>query len=685
MLRPSEMTRVLIVGPSDKLEGVIDTLYDLGILHIIDHEGEDDVFKIGKPLKKASEISESLIKLRSISSILKIPPEVEAEGSVGPDLRDRIASLELSISEEDSARKKIEALLSDLGRQIEEVRPFAMLGLALEDYKGYESIDVIVGRVGREIEDLSEVSPNLLLVRGGEHAAIFVAKNDSEIVRDYLARTNFSRIDVPIGEGDPAARLVELESEVAKWKQRLSEIESRLTTLREKYAGFIAAAERKLDVEVEKAEAPLRFAMSDHTFVIDGWIPFSESDELELSLREMKDVFVSGLEQDEHSEPPVKLDNPRPARPFEMLIHLFSTPSYHELDPTLLVAFVFPVFFGFMIGDAGYGLVWLFFGAFLLHKKRYEGIATFFGLKDSRELRDLILVVVLGGFFALVFGLFVFAEAFGIPFHSPLAAAAEGGSGELVAENGEAAASWETMFGINLPFYSVFHKLTDVIDMILLSLLAALVHLAVGFVFGAVNEWPHNKKHSIAKVAWLLILFGLFTFIFARAWGANIRVADAVWSNILFWFPRDGMLMESLGFVEVTGMGSRTIPFVSLGLLVGSAGVLAVTEGPLAPIEIIGLLANMISYSRLAGIAVAKAATAEAFNAIVFSIVTGGVLFVIPALLLAFAFHTIIFLLGALSAGIQAIRLNYVECFLKFFKGNGTLFRPFGGRPTQEV
>jgi V/A-type H+-transporting ATPase subunit I len=35
-----------------------------------------------------------------------------------------------------------------------------------------------------------------------------------------------------------------------------------------------------------------------------------------------------------------------------------------------------------------------------------------------------------------------------------------------------------------------------------------------------------------------------------------------------------------------------------------------------------------------------------------------------------------VFFLGSLSAGIQAMRLNYVEFFLKFFEGGGTDFTP---------
>jgi len=132
-------------------------------------------------------------------------------------------------------------------------------------------------------------------------------------------------------------------------------------------------------------------------------------------------------------------------------------------------------------------------------------------------------------------------------------------------------------------------------------------------------------------------------------------------------------------------MSHNPIPYVAIGMLVGGAVILVFTESVLAPIEITGLLANMVSYARLAGVAVAKAATATAFNTIVFTAAAPGGAYIAAGLLLAFIFHMLLFFLGAISAGIQTVRLNYVEFFLKFFKGNGTRFRPFGLEKTQEV
>ncbi len=108
---------------------------------------------------------------------------------------------------------------------------------------------------------------------------------------------------------------------------------------------------------------------------------------------------------------------------------------------------------------------------------------------------------------------------------------------------------------------------------------------------------------------------------------------------------------------------------------------------PVAILEVAGLLANMISYTRLAGIAVAKAAIAESLNVAIFNglIFDQGILLVAAGLFLLILAQLMVMLLGGLSSGIQALRLNYVEFFMKFFKGNGVPFKPFGAQTTQAV
>ncbi|OGS46404.1 MAG: hypothetical protein A3K66_04245 [Euryarchaeota archaeon RBG_16_67_27] len=669
------MTRALIVGPRERMEGVIETLYGLKILHIVDHREGTEGLDIGKPLGRASDASEILVKLRSIAAILQIDEKAAgAEGEAG-ELREKILALELNISEEDAAKKKTQGLLADLQRRIEEIRPFALLPLSLADYRGYESLEVLVGRVPREIAGLESVTREHEAFLAQDVLAVFVAKASASAMREHLAQRGFAALTVPEGDGSPAPILTELLGEKDRWETRLAEVEQRLVTLRERYAGFLVAARVRLEVEVEKAEAPLRFAVTEHSFVVEGWVPSEKFEAIRADLANVPGIFVDDLEIDEHeADPPILLRNVKPFRPFEMLVKLFSIPNYREIDPTFSVALVFPVFFGLMIGDVGYGIAWFLFGLFLWKKA-----------KDPGAWRDLVTTITWGGFFASLFGIFVFAEAFGIPFHTPP---------EEVGHAGARGLSWSIVLGFDIPFHARIEKLHDVPAFITLSIVASFLHLGIGYVIGFFNEVRHNVKHAVGKVSWLMILLGLFVVILVRTarWPG---LGQEIWEGPMAWFPRGdplGVLPDSLMVIPTVGfVAENAIPGLAIYLLIVGIVLLIATEGGLHVMEVFGLMANMISYARLAAVGVAKAAMALAFNiialdtAVLPGLSEGNYVLVAIGLFVAFLFHMIVFLLGAISAYIQAIRLNYVEYFLKFFKGAGTEFRPFGDRTKTEV
>src|SRR6266511_2834687 len=316
MLRPVPMTRALIVGPRDELEATIERLYDLKLLHIVDHKEGEEGLAIGKPLLKASEASEILVKLRSLASVLQIEQaEPAADTGFTGDLRQKILSLELNISEEDASKKKTQALLADLDRKIEEMTPFAELPLALQDYRGYERLEVLVGKVPRDIDDLDTVTKEYEAFTAPGLLAVFVVKAAASAMREFLAQRGLTNLPIPAGEGRPSDLLADLRAEKERWEARSKEIEERLTTLRERYAGFLVAAKAHLETQVEKAEAPLRFAVTDHTFLVDGWVPTAVFPEMKERLERESRLLVSELETVESheapaAEPPVELRNP---------------------------------------------------------------------------------------------------------------------------------------------------------------------------------------------------------------------------------------------------------------------------------------------------------------------------------------------------------------------------------------
>ncbi len=676
------MTRALIVGPRDDLARLIDRLYDLQVLHIVDHHEGEDELSIGRPLERAADASEVLVKLRSIANALQINEAAKgaAEEPVGGDLKDKILALELNISEEDASRKKMQGLVVDLNHKIEETTPFAQLPLDLSDYRGYESLDVLVGKIPREVPDLTTVTHDFEAFEAPGFLAVFVPKDRAAAMGEFLAQRGFTAVPVPEGTDSPRTILANLLAERERWEKRLAETEERLTTLRERYSAFLTAARAHLEVEVEKAEAPLRFAVTDHTFVIEGWLPEEKFTEAQEAMKAFPSVYLSQLEPETAhadggepvSDPPVLLRNPKPIKPFEMLVNMFGTPSYHEIDPTLVFSLAFPMFFGIMVGDAGYGLLWMAYGIWLL--RRWKNRPWDFW-------KNLLVAFIWGGFWATVFGLFVFAEAFGVPFHAPAM-----GSGAVELYN------WsDNILHLSIPIYPILEKLHQVPDFIILSVSVAALHLGAGFIIGVFDDIRHSVKHALGKVGWFLILFAIYVVIIVRAarWSlvsvngvATVPWGYGIWNSLLAWFPRAGISYPSVGFADV-----NQIPYAALGMLVVGIVLVLVAEGGLHLMEIFGLLANVISYARLAGIGVAEEAVIFALNgiAIQFFILPGSVVGIIIGVVVMGLSNMLIFLLSTISGTIQGVRLNYVEFFLKFYKGTGTLFRPFGVRTKSEV
>ncbi|MFQ5885281.1 MAG: V-type ATP synthase subunit I, partial [Thermoplasmata archaeon] len=505
------------------------------------------------------------------------------------------------------------------------------------------------------LEGLSSVTRNFELFEHEKFIALFVPKGKSSEIQGFLGERGFVAVDVPEGEGQPSRIVKKLEAEKKGLQKRLEMTQETLETLKKKHAHFILSAEDFLSVEVEKAEAPLRCCTTEHSFAMDGWIPTERFDEVKSSLEKIRTLYFEKMEEEEE-ESPVLLDNPEPVSRVEFLIHMFSTPDSNELDPTPIVFFVFPVFFGFMIGDIGYGVMMMVI-ALLLQAK----------LKDMPEFRNLMLIMFWGGLFAIFFGLFEFGEAFGIElFHD-----------------------FEIQFGFISLKFPLFEKLHDVVDLILLSIVGALIHLGIGYVFGFINEVKKkNMKHALAKVGWLLILVGFFTMIFVMAYNREFPPRVATFFVDLPHYAGQAVGLN-IAFPASWGLllGGWMISYVSVILLIAGMVLLGIGE-PMGVIETISLLANMVSYARLAGVAVAKGATATAFNTMLIPWFLGGgiVGLVLGGVFLVLA-HMVVFILGAISSGIQAIRLNYVEFFLKFFEGNGERFKPFGkrGTTTKEV
>ena len=95
-------------------------------------------------------------------------------------------------------------------------------------------------------------------------------------------------------------------------------------------------------------------------------------------------------------------------------------------------------------------------------------------------------------------------------------------------------------------------------------------------------------------------------------------------------------------------------------------------EGPLAALDLVLALGNVLSYARLMALGLASVMLAEVANLVGATLEPAA-----AGLALAVLLHAVNFTLGLISPTIAALRLHYVEFFEKFYDEGGAPYRPF--------
>lgn len=477
MLKPKEMVRVCITGPKGSLERAIVELHSMGLVHLRDFTLDDPALSMGAPLEAASVQAELLVKIRSISNYLKVK-RASVKKAEYKDVDQKIGAvrgIERDVNSILSETKEAEARLKELETQKKALAPLSLLPVPLELMGGYSSLAVFVGLVpnvdvGPELGKLTgEYELFEAPYRGGKVIAVFVPAAFRDEVQKLLSRSRFSDIEVPAGEGRASQIVPRLEQERRSLEARLQKLAKSLDANREKWAEFLLSNEKALSIEVGKSEAPLRFAFTERTFLIDGFIPAGSTTQVCDRMSSLG-VFMTELEGGAAvKETPIFLDNPGPVKPYEMLINLFTLPKYGEIDPTSIMFFTFPFFFGMMLGDIGYGLVCAVL--FYLMRGRFRPLAPLFNV--------LIYSSVVSIFFGVLFG-----EFFG----------------------------FEEIGGYELPH--LFTRMEDILPILAASVGIGLLHVNLGLALGFANlNREHGFLHALyEKGSWIVFEAGLGLF-----------------------------------------------------------------------------------------------------------------------------------------------------------------------------
>lgn len=431
----------------------------------------------------------------------------------------------------------------------------------------------------------------LLLVpvsRAGEIAALLFERGVEEL-----------KVPGQLENASPARALVQLRDRERAIAPLVAELDAERAARAGALRPALVEARRSAAASLARLEAVSSCAETAHAFVVWGWAPRDRVAPLTAAAARAFGDRVAIAEfpiaPGEQGEVPVVLRNPAWLAPFQLLLALVPLPRYGSLDPTPWLALFFPLFFGIMLGDVGFGVLAVAVG--LLARLRGWG-----GVRGSA----IATIAIACGVSAALFGA-LFGEAFGT-------------------------------LGEHLGLHPVLLDRREALfPLIGLVLAVGLGHLVVGLALGAWQEARHGAvREAVGRAARLAMLVG-----------ATAGAACALGA-----LPRAG-----------------TTPAL---LVAGACALLAVAcEGPMALLEAVLSLGNVLSYARLAALGLASVMLAEVANGMPAALPGGG------GMALAIGLHAVNFTLGVVSPAIAALRLQVVEFFDKFYREGGHPYRPF--------
>jgi len=153
------------------------------------------------------------------------------------------------------------------------------------------------------------------------------------------------------------------------------------------------------DIDFRNVLTNTASAVEDNVRIIEAYVPKSETGQLDEYLNQNTIAyFIEKPNPDDKI--PIKQKNSKFAKLFEPIGELFSLPAYTEIDLTPYFAPFFMMFFGFCLGDVGYGL-FILAGATLLKRKVKPDIKPVLTLAQFLGIGTIILGTITGTFFGI--------------------------------------------------------------------------------------------------------------------------------------------------------------------------------------------------------------------------------------------------------------------------------------------
>lgn len=568
------MSKLEIAGPKELLVDVLDVIREQGVFQP-DGEREPALSCTGIDEERAVAERFFLENMRrQTGEIIAFLPAVESgESSLDPmtvlETIARAAPRHLATCRELSERHE------SLRREQTELERYDVLLAAInrligdgDTHTGLEFIGItlrdaaLVERLNELLSFLVEGECTMTTTVADEGTLIgLIATTPSRSPAIKRALSDEQLPELPFPESLSNLSLPEriryLEERLAAIRLGIAEIEAERERFARRWLPFYRRINQWLTERMALLAVTGTVCRTGMCFMIRGWTLTDEAASLTERLNEAFGARVAVeqraiLEQD-LEKVPVALRNPPYLRPFELFTRLLPLPRYSSWDPTPFIGIFFPLFFGMMLGDAGYGLI-LLVAALLLLRLRPRGAGG-----------DAARILLISSSYAILFGI-LFAEFFG--------------------EDG----------GRLLQLTQVLpERSRAVMPMLIFSLALGASHVLLGLLLGLITAVKRRERGEavgrITTIALIVCLAGLaVSLLFPSPW-LTTRPILLVTGLLLPFLILSGGLLAPLEMIKTVGNIISYARIMAIGLssalLANAANHLAGLSGDL----ILGALA----------------------------------------------------------------------------------------------
>ncbi|MHC4580640.1 MAG: V-type ATP synthase subunit I [Planctomycetota bacterium] len=664
MMFTTEMIQLFGVVLARDCEPVTEALLREGVMQFIniselegaESDGLSEV-KSGVSLAEITDLRKRIEGFLHTAGIVPSPPdEGDLKKHVPVDIARESILLDRMASERDGVRERQRTVqqeilkLGDIKRQVE------LYGIGLSDVTlpaKHSFISMQIGRLPasnvRQLEEGLRDLPSLNVAMGQEkdmaHHLLISMKRDSKAINKVLARAGWTRVELP-GELLSAKKDVfqEISAKLGTLASEQRDIEKKVNEMIKKEEKHLVEVWANLRVTELLQNIQANFKSSSRTVIFTGWLPASKKEKLTRKIKqacedrcylEWNEAGSAGIIGD---AVPVSFNNPKTLAPFQMLVKNFGVPKYGTIDPTPFVMPLYLAMFGLMFGDVGQGLVLAIAGSLGVH---------FWKKNEAKEgLCNLAWLIVWCGCSSVLFGV-LFGAYFGKDLFPPL---------------------WFDYHGIIAGHSTYTSAVNDIFDVLAITIYFGISVIFLGLLFNWINVIRQKK--------WAELIFDKGGILGGWIYAGGIYIVSYMISQDFKGLPPGALLFFLVGlpallllikepyhyFKHEASAERSNLFFAVINFLM---------EWFVELLEIFsGYLSNTLSFMRVAGLGIAHVCLMISFFTI------AGMTSGIASIAILILGNMLVICLEGLSAGIQALRLNYYEFFTKFFHGTGQLYTP---------